>query len=143
MIEFLDASALVKRYLSEAGSSTIAALFRRKARIAVAGVTAVEVAAALQRRARAGDLTAADARRHAQQLRVDQETMLVIEVRGVVLELAAGLVAAHPLRAYDAIQLASALRLRRTSGVALRFACADTQLNRAAKAEGLRVLALP
>jgi predicted nucleic acid-binding protein len=53
------------------------------------------------------------------------------------------LTAKHPLRAYDAVQLASALRINRqtvTDGApAITFVCADTRLLAIAAAEGLAV----
>lgn len=52
---------------------------------------------------------------------------------------AARLVARHPLRAYDAMQLASALAVMEADP-RTRFACFDAQLNAAAAAEGLQLL---
>lgn len=59
-----------------------------------------------------------------------------------MIELAAELVWRHPLRAYDAIQLASALWLARESRMALTFVCADRRLAAAAAAAGLRTMSL-
>jgi predicted nucleic acid-binding protein len=50
------------------------------------------------------------------------------------------LLARHPLRAADAIQLASALMLSTRSGRAVDFVVYDHRLADAAAAEGLRVL---
>jgi len=52
---------------------------------------------------------------------------------------AAALVWQHPLRAYDALQLGSALRLSRATRLAMTFLCSDAKLCRAASEEGLRV----
>ncbi len=101
MIYFLDASALVKRYVREPGSDLVRGLVRRKRRMAASGVSSVEV-------------------------------------RGPVLSLAALLCERHPLRAYDAIQLASALRLGSEGGIAITFVCADDALHAAARAEDIR-----
>ncbi len=49
-------------------------------------------------------------------------------------------VARHPLRAYDALQLASALVVRRTLDGLDGFVAFDTGLRAAAAAEGLVVL---
>ena len=46
----------------------------------------------------------------------------------------------HPLRAGDAIQLASALLLRRELGEPVKFVAYDNRLKAAAKAEGLVVV---
>jgi hypothetical protein len=52
---------------------------------------------------------------------------------------ARALLVRHPLRAGDAIQLASALLLRRELGDTVVFAAYDDHLKSAAKAEGLGV----
>jgi predicted nucleic acid-binding protein len=54
-----------------------------------------------------------------------------------ILRHATRLVALHPLRAYDAVQLASALAVEQALGEPLTFAAADRALNSAAAAEGL------
>ena len=56
---------------------------------------------------------------------------------------ARGLIGRHPLKAYDALQLALALQLYPSvvslGGVAFTFISADDALNRGAAAEGLTV----
>jgi uncharacterized protein len=57
-----------------------------------------------------------------------------------IIETASQLVFCHPLRAYDAMQLATALEYVKTAGVdrkPFRFLTADERLERAAKVEGL------
>ncbi len=143
MITFFDASALVKRYVDESGTTAIRALFRaRRLRPAVSRLTAVEVPAALARRARRGDLPERVARACAKHLASDLAEMHVVEPRGPLIEQAADLVWRHDLRAYDALQLASALYLLREVGSATRFVCADRALTVVAVREGLRALAV-
>lgn len=138
MIHFLDSSALVKRYVSEHGSSDVLALFRGRKELAASRLAGVEVAAALARRVRERHLSAGDGRRHARELRIDLQEIRLVELRPPVLDLAADLVWRRPLRAYDALQLASALRLAQVTGLAMTFWSADRTLSEAAKAEGLR-----
>ena len=54
-----------------------------------------------------------------------------------VIDLACGLVESHPLRAYDALQLAGCLVLKTAAPEAPVFVCADQQLLEAAETEGL------
>jgi hypothetical protein len=65
----------------------------------------------------------------------------VLTLDSAVLDAAARLIGDHPIRAYDAIQLATALRLAAeydSAGLPPPvFVCADQTLNRAAAAEGL------
>lgn len=140
MIYFLDASALVKRYVKENGTEAVRALFRRRRSLAAARLSAIEVPAALSRRVATGSLEQRGARRQVASLAKDLGNMHVVELRAAVVALAADLVWKHPLRAYDAVQLASALHLMRASGVPLTFVCADQVLCAVAKAEGTRVL---
>ena len=140
MIRFLDSSAFVKRYVREPGSDAVARLFRPASKLAASSLALVEVSAALFKRARAGDLAPEVARRHAARVAADLDELHVVEARGPVLDLAAELVSRRPLRAYDAVQLASAIRLSRGAGVAVTFVCADETLSAAAVAEGIRAL---
>ncbi len=139
MIHFLDSSALVKRYVEEAGSAVIALLFRGKKMLAVSRLAEVEVPLALAKRARRGDLKEAEARAHGEHVLRDLKSMRVAELRQRTFEHARELGWAHGLRANDALQLASASRLKTDTGMSLTFWCADEGLNQAARAEGLRV----
>jgi uncharacterized protein len=139
MIYFLDASALAKRYLAERGSDRVRSLIQKRKDLAVSRISKVEIAAALSRRARRGELEEDAARGLPQQMDEDLQEMRIVELRPPVLELAAALVWQHPLRAYDALQLGSALRLARATGLAVTFLCSDTDLCRAASEQGLRV----
>lgn len=139
MIHFLDASALAKRYIREPGSERIEQLFRGRAAIAVSRLTLVEVASALLRRARKGDVDTELVRQHVDDLRDDFTSVAVIESRGAVLQQALQVVEKHALRAYDAVQLASAMRLAGGRARAINFVAADGELCDAAEEEKLRV----
>lgn len=137
MIYFLDASALVKAYVREAGTEEVRKLLRRT--LAASAISLVEVTSALRRRAREGGLSQPHADLAAAAVKADLREMWVVEVRRPVLDLAADLVGRHPLRAYDAVQLASALTLAKRAG-AVTFVCSDTVLLEAAQGEDLRGL---
>jgi predicted nucleic acid-binding protein len=138
LIYFLDASALVKRYVQEEGSAVVRQLLGRE--LAVSGLSSVEVPAAVWRRARDGDLEPGRAAEISRQLEADLPEMIVVEVRRNVLTLAAELVERRPLRAYDSVQLACALRLKKRAGLAITMVGADRSLLRTASAEGLKTL---
>jgi uncharacterized protein len=57
-----------------------------------------------------------------------------------IMELTRELVLRHPLRGFDAIHLASALRLRERIGEAVQFVASDRRLLVAAKNEGLATI---
>jgi predicted nucleic acid-binding protein len=143
---FFDTSALVKRHVDETGSRWVRSLIRAKAtyRIYIARITAVEVFAAITRRQHGGDLSAAQAgamlghfRRHLTQ------RYRVIDLTPAIYADAMLKARKRRLRAYDAVQLAAVLELRRqhqAAGLApVTLISADQALNDAATAEGLTV----
>ena len=101
--------------------------------------------AALWRKHRLGELAAADAAVLVQEFEwdwfagTDDVRFAVVDVTLDVLDIAALSVARYPLRAFDAVQLASALAARSASPEIVEFACYDTQLADAARAEGFTV----
>ena len=141
---FLDSSALVKRYVTEIGSAWIRALTHPDAgnHLIIARITSVEVLSALGRRQREGSLLADDVARARQAFRYDLDMQYqVVELDGAVADVAGELVTRHPMRAYDAVQLASALRLHGNLIQArmslLTFLTADDRLIAVARTEGL------
>ena len=66
--------------------------------------------------------------------------LLRVNLTLAVNELVETLLAEHSLRGFDAIHLASAVRLRNDSNTDVKFVCADEQLNLAASEEGLSVV---
>ena len=142
MIHFLDASALVKRYVRESGSEAVASLLRRARFPTISRLSVAEVPAALARRARRRDVDPELARGAADRFRADIADLGVVEVRPRVLSRAADLVWEADLRAYDAVQLASAVELSKQVDAAVTFVGADAALLRAAQSLGLRALSV-
>jgi len=142
VIHFLDASALVKRYVREPGTDAVASLLRRARAIAISRLSVVEVPAALARRARQKDIDAAHARAAAARFESDLADFGVVEVRPRVLAQAAELVWEADLRAYDAVQLASAVELAKQGATPVTFVAADAALLRAAVSRRLKALSI-
>lgn len=140
---FLDSSALVKRYVTETGSDWIRALTAPAARnpVIIARITWVEVLSALARRRREASITPDDVKLAIQTFRYDLDTQYqVIELAPTLAKAAGDLVTKHPLRAYDAVQLASAMRVQARALAeipGLTFLTADGRLMSIAQAEGL------
>lgn len=72
-------------------------------------------------------------------MRRDLGACLLVELTAEVVSAALGLLTRHPLRAGDAIQLASCLELRQRLKYPITFVAFDQQLLRAARKEGLDV----
>jgi hypothetical protein len=107
----------------------------------------VEVAAALWRKHRTGALELDDVLLLTRDFAADYggtpdgpPRFQTVELADGALEHAAELAGAHGLRAYDAIQLASALAIRAVDKNCAMLASFDHDLNRAAAAEGFEVL---
>lgn len=138
---FFDASAVVKAYIREPGSRWVRQILRGKRVVAfVSPISGVEVVAALARKERTGEIDRAARERVVGAFRADFRRRLThTALTAAVIEEAMILVLAHPLRAYDAMQLASAVQLRGISGPLrpLSFVSADLLLLRIARERGL------
>ncbi len=142
---FLDSSALVKRYVPETGSAWIQTITDAATGnlLIISRITWVEVLSALARRQREGSLSATDVDLIIQQFRYDLNNHYqIVELDGIVTENAGQLVNQYPLRAYDAVQLASVLRIQAafaamTTSTPLVFLSADDRLLAIAQTAGL------
>ena len=140
MILFLDTSALVKLYIDEDGSETTHAAAQQADILAVSRIAWAEYHAALARRSRTApeDENRLDQARDA--LASDWDDFFVVEVSQPVVELAGEHAELYALRAYDAVQLATASHLASQSRKTVRFGCFDRRLNKAAAAQGMQTL---
>lgn len=134
-IVYLDTSALVKLVVDEPGSALVAALWDGADLVVTSRLSDAEVRAALAGGRRAGRLDD-DGGATAEWDRL-WPGLHVLELGASVTATAAQLVDQHPLRAADALHLASALELRSPD---LVVAVWDAHLAAAARAEGLRVV---
>ncbi len=141
---YLDSSALVKRYVTEAGSTWLRTLVATTAHnpVVIARITWAEVVSALARRQREGAIARQDLLELVRKFHYHLDTQYqLVELDGAVMERAGELAMRHPLRAYDAVQLAAAQQihaaLARVQGPALTFVSADDRLLNIAQAEGM------
>jgi predicted nucleic acid-binding protein len=126
---YLDASALVKRYVDEDGSGVVADAMRGLDTWSMCRIGFVETMRAVARAGEPGDVR-----------KVMRDWTIgcdVIELDHDLAEHAARLAIAGGLRALDALHLAAALSL---PVECLIFATWDARLHRAAREHGLRTL---
>lgn len=145
-IYFIDSSALVKRYINEAGSTWILGLFAPtlKNEIFIAAITSVEIVAAITRAERGKRISASDAlvvrAQFKNELQIEYQ---VIEITESIIMAGMVLAETYGLRGYDAIQLAAGCTVNTlciSSGLApIVFVSADNELNVVASNEGLIV----
>jgi uncharacterized protein len=126
---FADSSAVVKLYADENGTDAVRGL---DGPLYVSSLVRVEVPAALWRKHRAGELSRTGAKTLTMEFAADfhgiaSEPPRFLPVAPVVplLDLAADLADRHGLRAYDAVQLATAIAVRRVDNTCEVFACFD------------------
>jgi hypothetical protein len=139
MIAYLDASALVKRYVVERGSRETVALAATAEMIATAIVSRAEVAAALAKGVRIGIVKDDIARNARRQFGQDWPDFVRVPVTEALVARADALAWEQELRGYDAVQLASALTWQESVGEEIVLATFDRQLWDAAKRTGLQV----
>ena len=143
MSVYLDTSALIKLYVEEEGTEQVVEATQDAAdgRVIIVDLTPLEARSAIRRREREGDISAADADRVLRQIENDcSMTFLMQPSTSAVMEEAARLIDRHPLRAYDALQLAGCLVVRDGMPGPVTFVCADSRLCDAARHEGLEAL---
>ena len=143
MAVFADSSALVKLYADELGAEMV----RTVAPLIISQLARVEVPAALWRKHRLGELSAADTAVLISAFEADYfgtdedpERFLAVGATAPILDAAAQLAGVHGLRAYDSVQLASACSALREVPEGIRFAAFDQALRTAAAREGLQLL---
>jgi uncharacterized protein len=125
---YLDASALVKRYVEEEGSEAVLGAMEKASGWAMCRVGFVETIRAV---------ALADGGSSVKRVERDWLSFDVIEVDRALAEHAAKLALSAGLRSLDALHLAAALVLRSAD---LTVATWDARLHRAARGQGLDTL---
>jgi predicted nucleic acid-binding protein len=134
---YFDTSALVKRYVDEAGRREVLQLLRRHECVTSA-VLPVELRSGLRRRVADGSLEVARLQLILKRVAADRPYWTLVEVGSGVLAVAETLVATYPIRTVDAIHVASAqLFAARVSMPRLVFVSADKRQTETAVAVGL------
>lgn len=134
---YFDSSALIKRYVDEPGRREVLRLLRQNDCVTSA-VLPVEVRSALRRRVSEGTLDEERIPVIWKRFTADRAFWIFVEVSSEVLAAAETLAAAHPLRALDAIHVASAqLFASRIPPVAPIFVSADDRQTKVAAALGM------
>ena len=139
-----DSSALVKRYVHEQGSSCVREITASASDhlIHISLLTVAEIASALARRHREGNVSTTERDRLFGPFLVDSaRTYLLLRVEEDVIQQAVTLMNRYPLRTADAIQISTAMLLRQTLQEAqfgpVIVASADDRVLQAVTQEGL------
>ena len=140
---YLDASAVVKRYVSEMGSAWVQALCSSEENtLIMAEITLAEVASAFARATRGSRISAEERLSYLDLFIGDcAERYRLVATERTIIDRAVDLTQSHYLRGYDAVHLATALamntELLQRQLPPLTFVAADEDLLKAAEGEGL------
>lgn len=138
MILYLDTSALVKLYLDEEDSGAVHEAVEVAEGVATSTVAYAETRAAFARRERFGDLDDEGLRRAVRAFDRDWRSIGRISVSNLIAHRAGETAERYALRGFDAVHLASAVRLgERLADV--RFLAFDARLMEAARGASVPV----
>lgn len=138
MILYLETSCLVKLYVREEDSESVAKSVETAKVIATAIVAYAEARAAFARKFREKGLSPAAYKAVKKALDADWPRFFVLNLNPLTAKSAGDLAEKHALRGFDALHLAAALALQTDAAhAAIRFMTADSRLGAAARREGL------
>lgn len=137
-MNYLDSSAIIKRFAAEKGSERVRRIVEQEEPIATAKIAYAEIHSGLARKRREGCFPSGQYALVCRRVELDWNSYLRIELTDEVLSLARELIQRHPLRGFDAIHLASALILKASLGEQITFVGADERQLEAAAKESLR-----
>ncbi|MEW6716678.1 MAG: type II toxin-antitoxin system VapC family toxin [Chloroflexota bacterium] len=128
MILYLDASALVKRYIQEKDSEQVNARIHAAEMVVTSLITRVEVAVAIVRARRMNLISPEEALAALRQFRSEWESFQRLPITENTVIRGGALAYEHNLRGYDATHLACALIWQETLGMPISMASFDGQL---------------
>jgi len=137
MILYLDASALVKRYIAEPGSRQVAEGIAAAEVVGTSLISRAETAAALAKAVRVEALSREEAASVLQVFRSEWASLVRVQASETLVARADDLAWELGLRGYDAVHLASALVWQDGMDEAVTVATFDRQLWDAAAQQGL------
>jgi len=141
MILYLDASALVKRYIQEKASQDVTAWIEAADMVVIGLISRVEVAAAIARAGRRMLITPDETLAALRQFRSEWESFLRLPITENTVVRGDALAVEYNLMGYDATHLACALIWQETLGMPVTLASFDSQLIEAAR--GVQMAHLP
>ena len=136
---YLDTSALVKCYMTERNSEEVLDLAGRADVVASSLISRTEVAAAVARAVRLGVLSSASGQNAHRDFLRNWADVSRIPVTEALVARADTLAWDYALRAYDAVQLASALTWQESLGRPITLATFDHELWEAGRKAGMHV----
>jgi predicted nucleic acid-binding protein len=140
MILYLDASALVKRYVAEPGSAEVSESIEAVEAVGTSIISRAETIAALAKAIRVGVLDHDAADSAARIFRTEWQSFIRIQVTESLIARADSLAWELGLRGYDSVHLASAIIWHESMDQELHLVTFDRQLWEAARKRGVKTI---
>lgn len=140
---YLDASAWVKRYYQEIGTTWVQDLFANNRILSCASLGMIEVIATLARKGKAKEIDPNILKQKVREIEEDWGHFVKIQLSAEAMDIAKDIARTFALRGADAIHLASALLLKRRFAEEddkLIIITSDRELKEAAQLSGLVVI---
>ena len=137
---YFDSSALIKRYLREAGTEAVNSIIGIEKIISSSKLTYPETLSAFMRKLRTGEIEKKPFQTAVEQFENDWKYLLVVEFHDELLPIIKGLMVEYPLKGADSVHLSSAIWLERTAREKVTFVASDDNLLKAARAERLKTI---
>ena len=134
---YFDSSAIVKRYLEEAGSDTVNKMVNEASVIATSQLTYPEIVSAFAKKQRGRDISRDNYVKALNEFEREWDYFFIIKFHDEFFSTIRKLIERHALRAADSIHLASALWLKQSVKENVTFVASDGILLSAARAEKL------
>jgi uncharacterized protein len=139
-LRYWDSSALVALHVQQTATSTVRDLLAQDTQVLTWILSDVEIRSALHRLSRDGAMTERQATTAIAAVESFWETIHVVSLVLPVKARAKRLLAVHPIRAADALQLGAALTAVYDDPLSHEFVCLDERLAAAARREGFSIL---
>ncbi len=137
-MRFWDSSALLPLHVKQAATARVRKLYAQDHEVVAWVLSDIEMRSAIERLAREGAMGAAQGREAVRRTEEFWSTVHVFSLVDAAKLRAKRLLALHPLRAADAMQLGAALAVAGDDPSTLEFVCLDDRLREAAAKEGFR-----
>ena len=139
MIVYWDTSALVKRYVREAGTDEVIALLESAGSVGSASLTKVEMAVAVEKTVRQGWVERKIALQAWQDFLDHWPSFTRLNISSGIIDRASSLAWEYSLRGYDAMHLACTLLWKETLETQITMATFDRDLWQASRKASLAV----
>lgn len=140
---YLDASAWIKRYYQESGTTWVQGLFAQNQAIACASLGLIEVTATLARKRKSGEVHPSLLEQKLQELEEDWEGFIQVQLTAETMDVAKRVARDLALRGSDAMHLAAAMVLKRRLSEEddqLILVTSDRELKESAQASDLATI---